>query len=34
VLAPRQHDPAERNHVQVRNGVSDDGESLLPNWAT
>src|SRR5262249_32615428 len=33
VLAPGQHDPTERNHVQFRNGVSDDGESLLTNRA-
>src|SRR5262245_43536191 len=33
VLAPRQHDPAERNHVQLRNGVANDGKSLLPNCA-
>src|SRR5262249_523555 len=33
VLAPRQHDPAERNHVQLRNGVANDGKSLLTNRA-
>src|SRR6516225_2671224 len=33
VLAPRQHDPAERNHIQLRNGVADDGKSLLTNRA-
>jgi hypothetical protein len=32
VLASRQHDPTEGNHLQVRDGVSDDGESLLTNW--
>ena len=33
MLAPRQHDPAKRNHVQLRNGVANDGKSLLPNCA-
>src|SRR6516165_4870776 len=33
MLAPRQHHATERDHVQFRDGVSDDGESLLPNWA-
>src|SRR5262249_54894727 len=31
VLAPRQHDPTERDHVQLCNGVSNDGKSLLTN---
>src|SRR6516165_8671015 len=33
VLAPCQHDPAERNHVQLRNGVANNGKSLLTNCA-
>src|SRR6516164_6696319 len=33
VLAPCQHNPAERNHVQLRNGVANDGKSLLTNRA-
>src|SRR5262249_44853675 len=33
VLAPCQHDPTERNHVQLRNGVANDGKSLLTNRA-
>jgi hypothetical protein len=31
--APRQHDPTERDHVQLRNSVANDGKSLLANWA-
>src|SRR5262249_18860019 len=31
MLAPGQHHPTERDHVQLCNGVADDGESLLTN---
>ena len=31
VLAPRDHNATERNHVELRNRVANDGESLLPN---
>jgi hypothetical protein len=33
VLAPRQHDPTKRNHVQLRDGIADDRKSLLTNLA-
>jgi chromate transport protein ChrA len=33
VFAPCQHDPTERNHVQLRNCVANDGKSLLANRA-
>jgi hypothetical protein len=33
VFAPRQHDPTERDYVQLRNGVANDGKSLLTNRA-
>src|SRR5262249_18847532 len=31
MLAPREHNATERNHVELRNRVANDGESLLPN---
>src|SRR5215472_5830256 len=33
MLAPRQHHPTERDHVQLCNGVANDGKSLLTNCA-
>jgi hypothetical protein len=33
MLAPRQHDPTERNHIQLPDRISNDGESLLANRA-